>query len=195
MAPLLAGLYADPLNGTGSADARPNTVPGSWLSGIFPAAGYDAWLAVDIEDEEDWLILCAVMDRHDLRAGHRSVALENGDAMRQQLGRWAAGQTAYTAMHTLQKAGLAAAVVQTSEDIWRDPQLNVRGFPEQVEQPDLGTVTYPRSAQRWTKTPGALPVRPARLGEHSAQVLQEWLGTTAPQLQGLIQTGAIFDAG
>jgi crotonobetainyl-CoA:carnitine CoA-transferase CaiB-like acyl-CoA transferase len=104
-------------------------------------------------------------------------------------------QTAYTAAHVLQRAGLAAAVVQTPEDIWRDPQLSARGLAEKVDQPDLGPVTYPRSAQRWTKTPGRLNVPPARLGQHTNEVLREWLGLSRSELEDLAGECALFDAG
>ena len=49
--------------------------------------------------------------------------------LRRALTDWVSNQTPYTAMRVMQKAGLAAAVVQTSEDLWRDPQLHARGFP------------------------------------------------------------------
>ena len=64
-----------------------------------------------------------------------------------------------------------------------------------MTQADLGSVTYPTSAQRWTKTPGATRYRPSRLGEHTCEILREWLGTTDSELDELRHSEAIFDPG
>ena len=72
--PMLAELYASPLN-TGVDPVRVlNRSPGSWLSGVFPSRGYDQWLAVDIEDGSDWETLCGVLERPDLQATERDHA-------------------------------------------------------------------------------------------------------------------------
>jgi benzylsuccinate CoA-transferase BbsF subunit len=195
MAPLLAGLYAAPLNLGYDEPTEVNRVPGSWLSGIFPSMGHDAWLALDVEDEADWAVLCRVLERSDLLASDGGHAAELEPLLRSAVADWAGRHSPFTAMHVLQKAGLAAGVVQTTEDIWRDPQLHVRHFAERVDQPDLGVVTYPRSAQCWTKTPGHLRNAPARLGQHTFEVLREWLDSTDSDLEHLVAREAVFDVG
>jgi crotonobetainyl-CoA:carnitine CoA-transferase CaiB-like acyl-CoA transferase len=194
MAPILAGLYGEPLNSGQDQPVPPNRVPGSWLSGVFPAQGHDAWLAVDVEDGADWNILCQFLGRDDLITADQRWAEEHDRELREALRAWAAGQTPHTAMHVLQKVGLAAAPVQSSEDIWRDPQRHVRGFGETVDQPDLGPVTYPTSAQRWTKAPGALRQPPPRLGQHTNEILRQWIRLSDRELESLAAVEAIFDA-
>ena len=103
--------------------------------------------------------------------------------MAEALGEWVSRCSAHTAMHHLQRAGLAAGVVQDMEDLWRDPQLRARGLLDPVWQQDLGWVTYTGSAQRWTKSPGRVPVPPARLGEHTRDVLRRWLGAPDDELE------------
>jgi crotonobetainyl-CoA:carnitine CoA-transferase CaiB-like acyl-CoA transferase len=44
-----------------------------------------------------------------------------------------------------------------------------------IEHPDLGTLRYPVPFQRSGGTPPALRRPSARLGEHTAEVLAEWL--------------------
>ena len=196
MAPLLAGILAAPLNLGRDETFVANRVPGSWLSGAFSSRGDDAWLAVDIENAGDWDLLCQFLERPDLAADAADKAERLEPELREALAAWVSRHSAFTGMHVLQKMGLAAAVVQTSEDIWRDPQLRVRGFGEVVDQPDLGPVTYPTSAQRWTKTPGSFRVAaPSRLGEHTHEVLREWIDISDAELADLASRGAIFDAG
>jgi crotonobetainyl-CoA:carnitine CoA-transferase CaiB-like acyl-CoA transferase len=195
MAPMLAGVFAAPLNLGADEPAVANRVPGSWLSGVFSSVGDDAWLAVEIEDAGDWDRLCRFLDRPDLSAASADKAERLEPELAEALRDWASRHSAYTGMHVLQKIGLAAAVVQTSEDIWRDPQLHVRRFGERVDQPDLGPVKYPTSAQRWTKSPGSFRVAPHRLGQHSNDILREWLALSDDELADLSAKGAIFDAG
>jgi benzylsuccinate CoA-transferase BbsF subunit len=162
---------------------------------VFSCVGDDAWLAVEIENAEDWEGLCRFLERPDLSAPAADKAERLEPDLRRALADWASRHTAFTGVHALQKIGLAAAVVQTSEDIWRDPQLHVREFGERVDQPDLGSVNYPTSAQRWTKSPGFFQVAPRRLGQDTNVVLREWLAISEEELAVLSATGAIFDAG
>jgi crotonobetainyl-CoA:carnitine CoA-transferase CaiB-like acyl-CoA transferase len=93
----------------------------------------------------------------------------------------------------LQRAGLAAAPVQTSEDLWRDPQLRSRHAYAEITHPDIGRIEYPQSpASVATKTSNV--TRAARLGEHTRAVLVEWLGLDAAEFDELISANAIWDA-
>ena len=194
VAPMLAGLYASPLNVGHDDLPAHNRVPGSWLSRIFPSRGHEQWLAVDIEHAEDWRVLCAVLDRADLVVDDAAGARVLEPRLSEALGEWAARCSAHTGMHHLQRAGLAAAVVQDEEDLWRDAQLRARNLLERVDQPDLGWVTYTGSAQRWSTTPGRSPVPPARLGQHTRDVLRRWLHVDDRELATLEASGAIFSA-
>ena len=90
MAPILACLYAEPL-GSGQDPPWPsNRAPGSWLSGVFAALGYDAWLAVDVEDADDWNALCTFLDRGDLMTVERKRAEELESGLREAVAAWAA---------------------------------------------------------------------------------------------------------
>ena len=54
----------------------------------------------------------------------------------------------------LQHAGLAVAPVQSTEDLWRDPQLRARGAFVEIDHPDIGLLEQPQSPDRMTLTPG-----------------------------------------
>jgi crotonobetainyl-CoA:carnitine CoA-transferase CaiB-like acyl-CoA transferase len=192
--PLLASLYTSSLNAGIEQVETSSGVGGSWLSGVFATRGHDQWLAIDLEDHSDWDILCSFLGRPELQTSDRDQAALLEPQLSEALGSWVSQCGAHTAMHHLQRAGLAAGVVQDMEDLWRDLQVRARGLPVQVWQPDLGSVTYTGSAQRWSKTPGSAPVPPARLGQHTRDVLKRWLGTTNEELRSLEEGGAVFSA-
>jgi crotonobetainyl-CoA:carnitine CoA-transferase CaiB-like acyl-CoA transferase len=152
-------------------------------------------LAVDIEDQADWELLCSFFDRPDLVVATRGEASILESELSDVLAAWASECSPLTAMHHLQRVGIAAAVVQDTEDLWRDVQLRSRSFLELVAQADVGAVLYAGSPQRWSKTPGRAQIPPARLGEQTREVLQQWLATTEDELLALEESGAIFTAG
>jgi crotonobetainyl-CoA:carnitine CoA-transferase CaiB-like acyl-CoA transferase len=134
---------------------------------VVRARGDDAWLAVEPEGEEDWARLAQV-----------TGAAEPGDraAVGEAVGTWASTLTPQQAMRMLQRAGLAAGAVQTNEDVVRDPEHRERHFLQEMNHPDLGVAEYAGPPYRLSKTPATIKGRTPRLGEHSAEILAEWLG-------------------
>jgi crotonobetainyl-CoA:carnitine CoA-transferase CaiB-like acyl-CoA transferase len=179
MAPVLLDHLA-----TGAPYARRNnTVPGSVLSAVVPCAGADRWLAVEIVDDADRARLCDTIDVH------RVAPL---DTVRSALAAWAVQRSPYQAAHVLQRAGIAAAPVQNSEDLSRDPQLRARGFIVELDHRDLGRIEYPGAVERAVRPGGGVKGPVPRLGEHTAEVLEQWAGIDAAEAADLAARGAIW---
>ena len=136
--------------------------------------GGDAWLAVEPEDDGDWQRLARLADAPD-PGDHAAVT----DAVRT----WAGTLTPQQAMRMLQRAGLAAGAVQDIEDVVRDPQHRERHFLQEMDHPDLGVAEYPDPPYRLSKTPATIRRRTPRLGEHTTEILTEWLGTPPEESQ------------
>ena len=65
-----------------------------------------------------------------------------------------------------QRIGLATGVIRTPGEAIADPHFAARGFPVQIEHPELGrTFTYPGAPYRFTRTPWAAGRAPL-LGQH-----------------------------
>ncbi|MGE0878783.1 MAG: CaiB/BaiF CoA transferase family protein [Acidimicrobiia bacterium] len=189
-----ASIYLDPLNNGRDYLVPPNTRPGSWLSGVYAAAYHDTWVAVDIENRDDWKTLCEYLQVPDLDAETYDDASTKAEALSAVLAGWVSTRTPNAAFRALQKAGLAAANVQTVEDTSRDPQLHHRHYPVKHDHVSLGLRDYPGSAQRWTKTPGAVTSAGPLLGQHTHDVLRAWIGANDAELAEWEAAGAIFQA-
>jgi crotonobetainyl-CoA:carnitine CoA-transferase CaiB-like acyl-CoA transferase len=170
-----------------------NDVAGALLSGVFRCMGHDAWLAVELEDLADWHRCCELLGVP-APVTTAAEATELRPVLEAALHGWAAERTAPTAARALQRAELAAAVVQSSEDIWHDPQLWSRSFPKMFGQPDLGSFHYPESPYRLTATPGRVGHVGRRLGADTTDVLRDWAGLTADEIQQLLDAGTAFQA-
>ena len=134
---------------------------------VVRCAGDDGWLAVEAEDAEDWQRLARLAGAPD-PSDHAAVT--------GVLRTWASTLTPQQAMRMAQKAGLAAAAVQNGEDVTRDPQHRERHFLQEMDHPDLGVAEYASPPYRLSKTPATIRRRTPRLGEHSTEILAEWLG-------------------
>ena len=170
-----------------------NVVAGALLSGAFRCLGHDAWLAVELEDLDDWRRCCNLLEVP-VAVTTRSEASELRAVLDAALHGWAAERTAATAARALQRAGLAAGVVQSSEDVWHDPQLWSRSYPHAFAQPDLGSFHYSESPYRLAITPGRVGHVGRRLGADTTDVLRDWLGLEAGEIQQLLDAGTAFGA-
>jgi crotonobetainyl-CoA:carnitine CoA-transferase CaiB-like acyl-CoA transferase len=83
----------------------------------------------------------------------------------------AANVSAYDFFVGAQQRGLAAGIVYAPEEVLADPHFVARGFPVEVEHPELGrAVTYPGAPYRFERTPWRISRRAPRLGEHNDEV-------------------------
>ena len=187
----MAPLYLDALNNGPPWDFAPNEVPGSLLSVAVRCRGEDRWAAVEIEDLDDWAVLCHALERPDLILEREDEADgQQRDQLAAALQKWGANETPYQLAVKLQKVGLAAAPVTDSEDLWRDLQLRSRSAFVDIVHPDLGTVEYPQSPDRLTMTPGQVRSAGSRLGEHGEAVISEWLDMNQTEVAALRDSGA-----
>ena len=134
---------------------------------IVRCLGEDRWLALEPAGDEDWRQLARIAGAPD--PGDRAAVTD-------ALGAWAAALTPHQATRILQRAGLAAGAVQDTEDVTRDAQHRERHFLQEMNHPDLGLAEYAGPPHRLSKTPAAIRRRTPRLGEHTTEVLAEWLG-------------------
>ena len=90
-----------------------------------------------------------------------------------------------------QQRGMTAGVVYAPEEAFEDEHFRARGFPTEVEHPELGrSVRYPGAPYRFEKTPWRIRRRAPLLGEHDDEVLGE-LGYDAREIEALRRAGAI----
>jgi crotonobetainyl-CoA:carnitine CoA-transferase CaiB-like acyl-CoA transferase len=167
--------------------------------GCYPCRGEDAWVTIAVTDEQEWRALCAVMGRPDLADDPRFATAAARKAHENELDRliaaWTGTRDRYEIMHRLQAAGIAAGVVQTTRDLFADPQLAARGFFEWVDHSDrdplLGVRPYVGRPWRLSRTPGGIRRRAPGLGEHNRTVLVDLLGQPDEALAAWTERGVI----
>jgi crotonobetainyl-CoA:carnitine CoA-transferase CaiB-like acyl-CoA transferase len=162
--------------------------------GCYPCAGNDRWCVIAVDSERQWKSLCRISGKRELRANKFSTFAnrrKNHSELERLIAQWTRNHAAGTLVHRLQRAGIAAGVVQDARDLAEDSQLAARHFFVSLEYPGLGRTYSDRSALwPWHETP--MDWKPApRLGEANRYVFRGLLGQSEEEFQSLIQKGII----
>lgn len=161
------------------------------------AAQDGGWLALSADDEAAWQALARTIGHDELIDDPRFCSMAarkaNEDALNEVIAGWACGQDAEAAAEALRAAGVAAAPVHGKLDLQHDAQLRARGFMVEVDHPQAGR--WPQTGVPWqlSRTPAAV-TRPAPgLGQHSREVLAEYLGIGNAEYEELVALGITGD--
>ena len=104
---------------------------------------------------------------------------------------WTRDKDARALMDDLQSAGVPAGVAQSQADLWEDPQLAHRGFFQWLDHAECGPMPYDGLTYHLSKTPGALRMPQALIGEHNAEILREILGMDETAVANLLSSGVL----
>ena len=164
--------------------------------GCYPCLGEDRWCALSIGSQSEWETLCGLIERPDWSQDERlrSVPgrLQQADEIDEAISLWTQRRTAEEVTERFQSAGLAAGVVQNTEDQYtRDPHLAERGYFESIPHLTLGEVVAPGIPLGLTGTPGRTGRAGADLGEDNSHVFQELLGLSKEEYNEHLEAGAI----
>ncbi len=164
--------------------------------GCYPCAGGDRWIAIAVASDDGWESLCRAAGkprwRSDPRFATREERVANAAALDEEVSQWTRTRDAYELMHELQRAGVAAGVVQTVEDQFlRDPQLAARGFFERISHARKGEVVANGIPLGLTETPGRTGLAGSAIGADNEYVLGTLLGMRAAEIRRLADAGVV----
>jgi crotonobetainyl-CoA:carnitine CoA-transferase CaiB-like acyl-CoA transferase len=91
----------------------------------------------------------------------------------------------------LEQAGVPCGPINDLQQVFADPQVQARGLRVELPHPLAGSVPQVASPIRLSATPVQYRNAPPLLGEHTEQVLQQWLGLSLEQIDQLRQTGVL----
>lgn len=170
-------------------NAHPNIAPYE----AFPAR--DRWFVVGAANDRQWELLCDVLERPDLKDDLRFASngqrLLNRADLVETLSAIFATRTANEWLEALQAAGLPCGPINDIPAVFNHPQAQERQFAVVADHPTAGALQMPGFPYKFSKTPAAVHRPPPRLGEHSAEVLEQVLGYSQDQVEALRQSGVI----
>lgn len=159
---------------------------------IFATA--DGYLQLSASTNSLFRALAHAMDRADLvddpRYASNQDRLENVEELTAEISRWAAGFSSAELEAKLVSAGVPAGLVADIRDVTNDEQLRHRGFLTSIEHPVAGDVTFAGPVVRLSQTPATTAQPSPVLGQHTHEVLREWLDIEEQKIQQLRKSGA-----
>ena len=143
---------------------------------------------------EQFQRLLDIIGRPELK-GHRdyiSQAARAGreDEVNAMIAEWTGTQTKERAMEIIGAARIPVGTVRDTRDLYDDENFEQRGLMQSIEHPSLGTFKMVGWPVRHDGT--FAKVRPAPLnGEHTDDVLSDWLGLERDELSRLHEAGVV----
>lgn len=164
--------------------------------GCYRCAGADRWCVISIVDEQEWQQFCKILDKPewftDVRFINKTARVAHQSELDALIESQTCTQDAYTIMHRLQHAGIAAGVVQNVADQWlRDPHLQQRHFFESIPHHKKGVVQASGIPVGLTATPGKTSDAGRARGSDNHAVFCELLGLSATDYQQAVASGVI----
>lgn len=173
-----------------------NRLPYAAPHGAYRCKGEERWCVIAVFTDEEWTAFCNVLGNPPWTKEERFATLlarkKNEDELDRLVEEWTRERIPEEVMALMQHAGVAAGVVQNTEDLLvRDPQMKAREFYQVREHPEIGTVTYDGLQYKFSATPGEIWRAPL-LGEHSEYVYRELLAMSDEEIEQCA-TEAVFE--
>jgi CoA:oxalate CoA-transferase len=89
------------------------------------------------------------------------------------------------ALVLLGQAGIPCAPINTVDRVMADPQIQARDMMVEMEHPVAGILKLAGIPIKMSVTPGAIKEPAPLLGQHTDQILKEFLGQTQEEIDGL----------
>ena len=162
----------------------------------YPCYGNDRWCVIAVFSDEEWQSFCRALDNpewaKDAKFSTMLARKENELELDRLVGEWTKRFTPQEVMIKMQSAGVAAAVVETCQELYNDLQLQHREHFREVEHPEIGKYHCEAPAFKLSKTPANIN-RPAPcLGQHNEYVYTKLLGLSDREFKELAVEG-VFD--
>lgn len=170
---------------------RGNRHPFMVPHGYYRCQGDDLWVGIAVSSDEEWQQFSKAIGNPPWVAEDRFAdslrRWHNQDELDKLIEEWTIQHDHYQVMNILQKAGVAAGAVLTSDELLTDPHLMERGTFRVVDRAIMGAHPYPvpTAPIKLSKSPIGIRRPAPLLGEHNEYVLGELLGLSKDEIQNL----------
>ncbi len=157
-----------------------------------PYATSDGFLCVLIYNNKHWMTFFDAIGRADLKTNpkfceHTQRAAHIGEVYEFVAATMAGKPTAYW-QALLDKADIPFATMHSIDSLLEDEHMQAIGFFPQFDHPTEGRIRATAPIGEWSATPPSIRSLPARLGEHSAEILAE-VGYSSDEIAVMLAAG------
>ncbi|MBV1694457.1 MAG: CoA transferase [Hyphomicrobiales bacterium] len=157
----------------------------------------DGWINVGVANDKFWKLFCTAIARPDLLDDNRFARAPdraaNRIALKAILQPLFAARPRQHWSDLLGSAGIPSGAIRSVGEVCEADQLRSRGVVREHTHPTAGTLRYVASAVRFADQAPPDARRPPCLGEHAADIMEDWLGCDQPAIQAMAECG-VFGA-
>lgn len=165
---------------------------------VWPRDAYhckDGWVAVNTPDNIIWGRMAELIGHPELKDDPRSnsgpARCQNVDFLQPLIEAWFATQTREDAVNALNGAGVPCGPVYDTKDIFDDPHTHARGVLVDIDDPNVGSYKFARSAPHLSAAPEIRTDPAPELGQHTREILEGTLGYDSGTIEALAADGVV----
>ena len=176
--------------------------------GVYRCAGEDEWCAVSVHDDAEWRALAEAVDEDDEKQTDERVAvpdpglagdarfatlsgrLRHHDEIDERIEAWTRGRDGAKVEARLRRAGIHAARMRRVQDLAEDPEPS--GAYRKMAEPRVGSMLTTALPVAFSESSLPPPAPAPCLGQHTREVLRDWLDLREGELAELDGTGALI---
>jgi benzylsuccinate CoA-transferase BbsF subunit len=162
----------------------------------YKCRGDDNWIAIAVSNDSEWKALCKVMGdpawTHAPKFADQFGRLSNRDEIDRYLREWTRNQDHLSLAATLQQAGVPAAPVLDSIEIFADQHLWEWGYWWKMNHHEVGERIMPGIPVKLSNVPELNYSYPPDVGQHNYEVFGGLLGLSNAEIKMLIEEKVIY---
>lgn len=178
-----------------AGNAHANIVPYQVFEVAPDASGQAQHLILAVGNDGQFAKFCGVAGRAELAADERFARNQNRvrhrDALVPVLEVIMKSRSKTDWLTALEAAKVPCGAINNLAEVFADPQVQHRGMVHRWAHPLANRVDLVASPMKLSATPVRNDLPPPTLGEHTAQVLTDWLDADADRLSELQQRGIV----
>jgi len=168
--------------------------------GLYPCAGDDEWLVIDVHGDDQWRRLAGLLQParadqaggEDPRFATAADRLANRAAIEELVLAWTSRRSPRDAMTVLQEAGVPAAAMLRVPELLDDPHLRARGYLAIQPQPQIDGDLWAEVRHAHFRAVPDPELRPAPLRfEHTRDIAARVLGLDDAEIDRLVAAGVL----
>ncbi|MFA6451195.1 MAG: CoA transferase [bacterium] len=155
----------------------------------------DGYVVIVALTDSEWTSLMKIIGREDALSDFRFsnflTRIHNADEGFKMIAPWVAERTAEEVVAALEAGKVPCARVLNFEQVNHHPQLGAREMLAVVEDEKFGPISVPGDPVKLSECPQDIHSSCPRLGQHTNEVLRDWLGLSDGELDALKKKSAI----
>jgi crotonobetainyl-CoA:carnitine CoA-transferase CaiB-like acyl-CoA transferase len=166
--------------------------------GVYPCSGHERWCVITIRNDDDWRRLrSAIGDPDWARAREYETAsgrIEHRAEIDRHIAEWTSSRTDRDVTAILQSAGVPAGFMMYASDMPDDAHLLARAYPQAIDQPGVGAMTFEGPAFHATSIPDPIVAPAPGLGEHTHEICRTLLQMDDAEVSKLVAEGVLEES-